>query len=121
MKKIKRLLLRPIYWICLLWYDIAKNPKPYTFNHWLCRHGFWRLTNWLDNLKIIVPKQYHDLIKKYPKSPFITGIVATEMKPNNEPTKRLFYWYETNHDGESKITTSEKPSNSVTITINKLQ
>jgi hypothetical protein len=87
MKQLKRCLLRPFYAI----YWIFHFRHPITFNHWLNKHGFWRLTIWLGNFKVITPKSYDGLVKKYPKSNYIIGIDPVNPLDKGQS---MFYWYE---------------------------
>jgi len=134
-KHFKRLLLRPFY----AFYWLKFKVKEYfnienrfeirvhqdtlgdwtekiglrNFNSWLSKHGYWRLSTQMDNLKLIVPKSYRDLIIKYPelKNPF--KLVKEMTKPEYRPTgNKVFYHYE---DGEVK--TSDKAGPPVTVTI----
>ena len=70
-KNIKRALLKPFYWLTLLWCLLFRKQSPYNFNSWLQKKGYWRLTNTLDNFKVIVPKEYIEFIKKHPTVPYI--------------------------------------------------
>lgn len=91
MKTIKRFFLRPAYWFALLF----SKHKYVTFNHWLSKNGYWRLTNWLDNLKLIVPKNYHEFIKNNPDIPYITPLEAK--KESNTTTTKFYYYSKDNN------------------------
>lgn len=107
MKKFKRALLRPFYG--LYWakhkvfrgYEVRKLEdgdgfiieKVYlrNFNSWLDKHGYWRLTDRLDNLKLLVPKSFYDVMKKFPNANYITPLEHNMMYKGEN---KLFYHYE---------------------------
>lgn len=117
MKKFKRALLRPFYAIYWLVFQIKEffNIESrfevriikdtygdgiekiglISFNDWLNKHGFWKLTNWLENFKVIVPKNYSELIKKYP-FPKMSEMICKELK--EKPNKQFYYYTENKSD-----------------------
>lgn len=101
MKKIKRFLLYPVYYLSWIFADKVFRP---TFNRWLYRHGYWRLTDYLDNLKLLVPREYRDLVVKYPHIdiPYTPASFFGEANAN----PKEFYYYEAGCTEAEKLTTS---------------
>lgn len=138
MKTLKRLLLRPAYFYYWIKFKIKeffklksrfeiyvrKNTLGDTvekiglrnFNSWLSKKGFWRLNSSLNNLKLIVPKEYSELLIKYPNINRFS--LMKELKPGElkETGAEQFYHYES---GEVKKSDTAGPA--VTVTINSKQ
>lgn len=115
MKTIIRLLLRIPYFYYWSW-----KQYPYNFELWLIFYvGYWLAKSPLKNLKIIVPREYHDLIKKYPDfNPFM-ALKELAANPPKEKGGKRFYHYEDFGDGNGEVKASDKAGPPITITVNK--
>ena len=87
MKPVLRLLLRIPYFYYWSW-----KEYPYNFELWLSFYGMgWLANHLIKNLKVIVPKEYYEFIKKYPDfKPYYPELRVTNTRTSNN----TFYHYE---------------------------
>jgi hypothetical protein len=82
MKKLKRFFLKIPYAFYWVWTKLILM-RPISFNDWLLKHGFWRLATYLQDLKLLVPKEYLDFVKKFPDMPPYVILPKTDTNPND--------------------------------------
>lgn len=131
MKKFKRFLLRPVYYLYRVCFKI-KYPRiiadgkyrpiaPFTFNEWVYSKGFFPKHSYLlrntllSDLNIVVPKGYAEFVKKYPNLSPLNMMKHLQPVETVKSLNKIFYHYET----DGSVTQSDKPGERVTVTINK--
>lgn len=90
MRKLTRLLLRIPYFYYWSW-----KKHPYDFELWMSFYISYNLANSpLKNLKVIIPNEYRDFVKKYPDFKPFGSVSELISRTPKEGGSTIVTWYE---------------------------